>query len=252
MSAEANKRLQTFLKRLAHIATPQPAPAQLTHTTDPVLAELVRSFFVWERGTQVGERWLAEAHQQLVDYNELRVCLPHEFERMVSSDDPHAGSRFLRLRSVLNDIFRREHEISLSHLTTLAKRDARAYLDSLDGMHPFVSGRVCLLVLGAHAMPIDARLCTRLALEKAMPEEIDATSTTAHADAASWLEHHVLADDARETYLRIEQWADDQTGPSPRQRPKPSSGGKTGSKTAPKPRSKPAPDSPKPRKRSTA
>jgi len=229
VSTEAPKRLQNLLKRLP--ASAPPAPPALTHTNDPLIAELVRSFFLWERGSRSGEQALAEAHSQLADYNELRVCLAHEFDRIAPTDDPHGSSRFLRLRSVLNDVFRREHEVSLAHLVSLPKRDARAYLDSLEGMHPFVSGRVCLLGLGAHAMPVDSRLCVRLAAERALPEELDPSSPASHADASSWLEHHVLAEDSKDAYARLEQWADAHQEASPARRARAAAGsGKSGAK----------------------
>lgn len=208
MSADPAKKLQTLIRKLPDIVEPSGPALVSTHTTDAIVAELVRSFFVWESGCRRGEQALAEVHASMVDYNELRVCLPHEFHRVIPSHDQHAGARFLRLRSALNDIYRREHEISLGHLATLAKRDARAYLDSLEGMHPFISARVCLLSLGAHAFPADARLCSLLSRERALPAELDPAAQSAHGDAGSWLEHHILADDSRSVYQRIEIWAD--------------------------------------------
>ncbi len=234
MSADPAKKLHSLLKKLAPGGASDGGPPALTHTTDAIVAELVRSFFIWECGTAGGERALTEAHASLADYNELRVCLPHEFERISTGADPHTSSRFLRLRSVLNDIYRREHEISLSHLASLAKRDARAYLDSLEGMHPFVSARVCLLSLGAHAFPADGRLCRLLAAEKALPTELDPGSGASHADAGSWLEHHILADESRGLYLGLERWADD--APATKAKPAP----ERPAKSAPKQRSRPA------------
>lgn len=209
MSADPAKKLHSLLKKLSPAGASDISAPALTHTTDAIVAELVRSFFIWECGAARGERALSEAHAGLADYNELRVCLPHEFERILTEADQHAPQRFLRMRSVLNDIFRREHEISLTHLATLAKRDARAYLDSLEGMHPFVSARVCLLSLGAHAFPADGRLCRLLASEKALPTELDPESGASQADAGSWLEHHILADESRGAYLGLERLAEE-------------------------------------------
>lgn len=238
MSADPAKKLHSLLKKLSPAGAADIGAPALTHTTDAIVAELVRSFFVWECGAARGELALIEAHAGLADYNELRVCLPHEFERILTEVDPHASQRFLRMRSVLNDIFRREHEISLTHLATLAKRDARAYLDSLEGMHPFVSARVCLLSLGAHAFPADGRLCRLLAAEKALPTELDPESGASHADAGSWLEHHILADESRAAYLGLERLADEagaaKTSPAPHRASKPAakSASKSGSRGA--------------------
>lgn len=201
MSADPVKKLHAFMKKLPALAEEPAPPYRSSHALDPIVAELVRSFFVWESGERAAERAVKGIESATVDYNELRVCLPHELEQMVGRGDKHLNERSLRLRSVLNDIYRREHELTLAHLLTLPKREARAYLEALDGMPSFVSARVCLLAIGSHAVPVDSRVVAALTKQSSLPSELQSAS---HAECASWLEHHIRAEDAAAFHLRME------------------------------------------------
>lgn len=219
-ASDPSKKLHALLQRIAPAAGADIASTEgadhsgpaTRHAADAVIAELVRSFFIYESGVAAANAALDAIHSSLADYNELRICFPHELARIVGAADPAFEQRALRLRSTLNDIYRREHEISLLHLTTLSKRDARAYLDSLDGTPPFVAARVALLALGAHAFPVDFRLTSLLLTERAIPADLEPTSP---AQIASWIEHQIRADDARQAYLNMELWADQQPKPTP-------------------------------------
>ncbi len=205
MSADPVKKLHTFMKKLPALGEETTPAYRSSHALDPIVAELVRAFFIWEAGLQAAERALAGVESATADYNELRVCLPHELEQMVGRGDKHLAERSLRLRSVLNDIYRREHELTLVHLATLPKREARAYLDALDGMPAFVSARVCLLAIGAHTVPVDARVVAALAEQEAIPAELESSP---HAECASWLEHHIRAEESVAFHLRMERMLD--------------------------------------------
>lgn len=205
--ADHAKRLAALIKKLPAADAPPAAPAP-PHAQDRVVAELVRAFFVWEAGERRAEAALAEIHEAMVDYNELRVCLPHELARIVSDRDAKFDERCLRLRSTLNDIYRREHEISLAPLVSMPKRDARQRLETLEGVPPFVACRVALRALETHAFPLDARLAGLLAREKAIPADGEAAGADSIHAAAVWLEHHVRAEDAPSVYARMERWAD--------------------------------------------
>ncbi|MBX3362300.1 MAG: hypothetical protein KF912_03200 [Phycisphaeraceae bacterium] len=201
MSADPVRKLHAFLKKLPPSTEDRSVVRSRSDRADPVLQELVLSFLAWEVGLTAAKRSLSQIDDATADYNELRVCLPHELARMVTVHDDRFEERSLRLRSVLNDIYRREHELSLSHLLQLPKRDARAYMDSLDGMPPYVSSRVCLLTLGAHAVPVDSRIVQALRGEGCIPAELDASP---HSECASWLEHHIRAEDSHAFYVSLE------------------------------------------------
>lgn len=221
MSADPVKKLHAFIKRLPPLPDQRAADRPGSHTSDSVVLELMRSFFIWESGVRAGARSLAQLDAATADYNEVRVCLPHEVGRIVTQHDAKFEERVLRLRSVLNHVYRREHDLLLAHLLQQPKRDARAYLESLDGMPPFVSARVCVTALGAHGVPVDSRVISALVAEKALPSELE---TAPHAECASWLEHHIRADESASVHHRLEAHLDaladapEQTG-APKRKP---------------------------------
>jgi hypothetical protein len=114
---------------------------------------------LWECGHARAERALSLIADAIGDMNELRVCLPSDLVGMIGSRYPRAEERSRRLRASLGAVYEREHAMSLSCLEQMTKRDARALLDGLEGMVPFVASRVMLLELGGHSLPMDARLC---------------------------------------------------------------------------------------------
>jgi hypothetical protein len=169
-------------------------------TGDPLVWHLVFSFMAWESGTQCAVEATCRLHEAVVDYNELRVCLPHEIASIVGGQYPRTRERAIRLRAALNDIFRRENYVTLAHLPTIGRREARMYLESLEGMPLYVASRLSLLSLDSHAFPLDERLHAALLKEKAIPDDLDVPG------AAGWLERHFRAGEAAEAYITVETW----------------------------------------------
>jgi len=168
--------------------------------TDPVVHELVYSFLVWEASAPLATAALGRMRTAVVDYNELRVCYPLELASLMGEGYPLAVERATRLRAALTEVYRREHGTMLGRLIDLPKRDARAYLEALEGVPPFVAARVVLLALGGHAVPLDAMLHGMLAAEEAV--EPDGTII----DAMGWLERTLRAKESEEAYLLLEAW----------------------------------------------
>ncbi len=215
-SSEHAKKFAALVKRLhaAHDAPPSdPAHASRPEHISPLLWQLVFSILAWECSPTRASAVAAKLHSAVVDYNEMRVCLPGELASIIGERYPRARERAQRLRSTLNDIFKRQHAVTLDHLATLNKREARAYLESLAGCPPFAAARVALLELEGHAMPLDERLQDHLRSEDAIPEGLDTH------DAASWLERQLRAGESRATYLALEAWAADRPAP-PRAEPR--------------------------------
>lgn len=211
----------------------------------PLLWQLVFSLLAWEtapaRAVAVNKR----LHAEVLDYNELRVCLPEEIVAILGDRYSRAHERAVRLRSTLNDLFRRQHAVTLDHLTTMNKRDARAYLESLEGCPPYVAARIALFELDAHALPADERLMSALRAQGCLPEVSDP-----HA-ASTWLERQLRTGEAKSACLLLEAWVADQPEPGSRAKGSTRSASKGASaspvKSAAKKRSKdPAQPKPKP------
>jgi len=171
--------------------------------SDAALDEFLLSFFMWESTTAKARAALRRVRECVVDYNELRVCLPHELADLMGERYPRAQERTERLHASLTDLYRREHAMSLARLADAPKRDALAYLASLEGAPPYVCARVMLVSLAGHAVPVDERLLAQLVAVGV----VEASATV--ESAASWLDRHVRAPDAIQTHLLLQAWCDE-------------------------------------------
>lgn len=236
MSTDPAKKLHSLLKKLrAERGEPAPAAQEADcegcpEGGDRLLWRLVFAFLVWEAGTARACAAARRLHHSVIDYNEMRVCLADELAGMIGERYPKAVERCARLRSALNDLYRREHAVTLAKAAGLGKREAREYLDSLEGMPPFVAARVSLLALGGHAFPLDERMHQALLEESAVPADQKV------AEAAGWLERQLRAGEALPAYLLLESWMNDRVPAKPAKKGR--DGGERGerSRVAAKPR----------------
>lgn len=143
-------KVAAILKR--HTAATPPA-----QSTDPIAA-LIYAFLLWEASTHQATAALERISKECVDFNEFRVCLPEEIAGMLGPRYPYVEERATRVRRALNDIYRREHKVSLDHVANAGKREQRSYLENLDGMVPFVASRLLVLHFGQPAVPVDDQL----------------------------------------------------------------------------------------------
>jgi hypothetical protein len=212
---DPSKKLASLLRKLkAQNEAPQ-APSVLPEPADefdPLVHQLLFSMLLWEASTGQAKHALKRIRESVVDYNELRVCVPDEVAMIVGEKYPLAHERAMRLRSTLNDIYQRQHAITLAHLPEMGKREAKHYLESLDGCPVFVTSRLCLLGSIGHAVPVDERLCELLVNEQVLE------AGTMPDAAAGWLDRHIRAEDALETYLLLQAWSDEHGHPPRRER----------------------------------
>lgn len=167
------------------------------------LEEMIYSFLLWEAPIAKADAAYRRMMNHVVDVNELRVCRPPEIIAVIGKTYPLAEERALRLKASLHEVYLREFAVSLDKCASLSKRDARKYLDTLEGMPPFVAARIVLLRLGGHAIPVDNNLLIRLIAKGVVEPEYDC------ARAEGVLERHVKADDAINAHLTLLNWADD-------------------------------------------
>lgn len=207
MAVDHAAKLQSLIKRLGTEADAPTSPAPRFFCkpdepmTDPVCDELIWAYLVWEAGEHRAGAVASKLCESFVDLNEFRVCLTNELTGFFGQTYPRAVERSDRIRATLNDIFNREHDVSLTSLVSMNKREARAYLDSLEGIPPYVASRTFLFGLGGHAFPVDDRLLKLLVAEQALAE------TETIESAANWLERQVRSGDAAPAFLAIEEWA---------------------------------------------
>lgn len=207
------KSFQSLLKKLRSQYGAEPAEALAVEpggAADALTHQLVFGFLLWDASTTQAKSAFKRIGESFVDYNELRISLPGEIAAALGERHPLAAERAARLKATLQDVYRREHAITLAHVADASKRDARQYLESLDGMPGFVAARLIVFGLGGHAIPADQRLVDLLRGERAIPAD-DASVE----DAPAWLERQVRANEAAAVASVLQAWSDDK-GSTPR------------------------------------
>jgi hypothetical protein len=195
-AADCSKQFTRLLKALGHVS-----PPSLPDGDDPI-AVMVMSFLMWDSTTDKALAAYERIRSAAVDFNELRVCLSNEVVEILGPRYPNVIERADRLRAALHDLFLREHKVSFEPLKAQGKRDAKKYIETLDGMVPYVASRLELICFDAHTVPADAQLCTALASEGA------ADADTSPADMISWLSRQVKSGDALATHQALQSWVD--------------------------------------------
>lgn len=181
------------------------AAAPVEAAPDPI-ATLVTSFLLWESTTHAAVTAYNRVLKYVVDFNDLRVSLPQEAAKIVGERYPMSVERCQRLRAVMRDIFHREHAVSLNHLRAQGKREVRRYIESLEGMVPYVSARLLLICFDTHVIPVDEQLRGRLIEAGAADESADV------AELSAFLSRQVRAEDGLKVHYAIQRWVDQMAG----------------------------------------
>ena len=192
----SEKKLTSLLRKIKK--TPPAEPEKFTDAIEV----LVRSFLIWDSTTIKASAAYKRIMDQIVDFNDLRVSMPHELVDWIGPRYPMALERCQRLRAALRHTYKREHSVSLESLHGMGRREIRHYLRSLDGVAPYVADRVTLLCFDAHCIPVDDRL------QVAMVGAGVCDDSIAVADLSSWLARQVKAADAVPTHYALQAWSD--------------------------------------------
>ena len=194
---DSSKKLNNLLRKLKK----QTPPAESNGPVDPIEV-LVKSFLIWESTTAKATAAYKRVMDQVVDFNDLRVSMPHELVELIGPRYPMALERCQRLRACLRHTFKREHAMSLERLHGMGRREVKQYLRSLDGISSYTADRVTLLCFDAHCVPVDERLRRTLIKEGACQESVEI------ADLSSWLARQVKAADGLATHRALQAWSD--------------------------------------------
>lgn len=195
-----------LVELLAELRSRGEAPSRPAPPFGGLAGELVFSFLAWEAGQHRATEAAHSLASQVVDLNELRVCVPADMRPMFGPRYPMGLERARRLRSALRAIFDRDDSLALAGLAQLPAPEAYQSLLETDGVTPFVAARVVLLGLGCPALPIDGRIARALRRADALPADVR------NDDAGQWAQDHLGEMDLADAYLRLDRWADDADG----------------------------------------
>jgi len=185
------EELRSLYKRLAkqYPAAP-PAPQ------DPLKA-LVRAAMSFDVSDTRADEAMRLIDREFVGLNELRVATDLEIQELLGQRYPAIERRVTMITQSLNDIFEREHTLSLDRLRTISRRDARQFLRELPEIHPFVEAYVMLFAFDGHAIPIDDEILTFLREEQAVDESASID------EAQRFIEHHLKAEECRDLFFAL-------------------------------------------------
>lgn len=133
----------------------------------------------------------------MVDWNEVRVSSAIEVATAVSSELPDAHGQCQQLVSALRSVYKLENMTSLDRLRSMGRREAKHYLENLDGVDEFAVASVFLWSLGGHAVPADDKALASLRAAGVVDPGAD------RATVQAFLERHISAADAKEFTLLL-------------------------------------------------
>lgn len=193
------KKLRGLLRR-----TKVDVPVESRHT-DP-LDQLVYAFLLWETTHRQADQAYNRLMKHVVDHNDLRVSDPADIALAIGPRYSRIDERAVRMRDALHGVYLANHAMTLEPLNDMSKRDARVFLDSLDGMVPFVSASIVLYALGGHAIPVDQQLVAKLKRDQIA--DPDATLEEIQA----FLEHQIKAAETLKATAELRTYAESSGG----------------------------------------
>jgi len=178
------------VKQLFHQMSRKFGKPDLPEPADPI-HQLVVGIFSENTSEHKARTLFKRICEQMVDLNELRVTPPMELGELIGSTVPLGHEKAERVIRVLNEIRQRQDALDLSFLKQRGRREAREYLESLDGVGSYAAASVLVHSLGGHAIPVD--YLTVYVLRK--EDLVDASASP--SEVQGFLERHVSAADAR-------------------------------------------------------
>lgn len=161
------------------------------------LKALVRAAMTFDVSDSKANDAMKVIDKEFVDLNELRVATELEVQALLGVRYPGIERRVTMITQALNNIFEREHTLSLDRLKEISKRDARQFLRELPEIHPFVEAYVMLFSFDGHTFPVDDRIVAYL-VEQEIVEE-----GTSLEDAQKFVEHHLKAEECHELFAAL-------------------------------------------------
>lgn len=180
--------LKSLVKKLVKEEKPGEKP-----TFDPLHA-LVRGAMSFDVSDGKAEDAMKAIGREFVDLNELRVATDLEIQEMLGQRYPQIEKRVAMITQSLNNIFEREHTLSLDRLKTLGKKESRQFLRELPEVHPFVEAYVMLFAFDGSCVPTDDDMVGYLTEAGVLEPE------TPLEEAQKFIEHAVKADECYEAY----------------------------------------------------
>ncbi len=161
------------------------------------LQALVRAAMLFDMTDAEADQAMRLIDREFVGLNELRVATDLEIQELLGTQYPAIERRVAMITQSLNQIFEREHTMSLARLGDVSKREARQVLRELPEIHPFVEAYVMLFALDAPVLPLDDLMLDYLKRQGIFEEK------ATMEEAQKTLEHQLKGDECYELYVAL-------------------------------------------------
>ncbi len=196
------EELRSLYRKLLKEHKPEPR-----EPIDPLKA-LVRGAMSFDVSDDRAAAAMKAIDKEFVDLNELRVATDLEIQALLGGRYPAIEKRVAMITLALNNIFEREHTLSLDRLKTISKRDARKFLSELPDVHPFVEAYVMLYGFDGHAVPLDDEMLSYLREQAIIDEQ------TGLEEAQRFVEHHIKHEESHGFFAALRAAAAEEGGRS--------------------------------------
>jgi len=193
-ATEFAKKFKTFRKKLPK--------EEVVYRNHGPIGEVIYSHLLWNATAKQANTAYEKLMHAAVDMNDLRMNHVFEIVEIIGVSYPQAEERAKRLKSVLNAIYKREHNVTLDSLEGVGKRDVREYFETLNGITPFVCNRVISMSFEVAAVPVDDRTLDALIANNIVHEEVDVVETSA------WIGRQVKATEVLEVHACLQAWVE--------------------------------------------
>ena len=189
------EELRSLYRKLLKEHKPEPR-----QPLEPLKA-LVKAAMSYDVSDTRAEEAMRAIEKEFVDLNEFRVATELEVQELLGTRYPQIERRVSMITRCLNDIFEREHTLSLDRLKTISKRDARQFLREMPEVSPFVEAYVMLFALDGHCVPVDEETTAYLRDLGVVEEDAGVE------DVQKFLEHHLKGEEFYDFYYAIRKAA---------------------------------------------
>jgi len=196
-SSEYASRLKRLCNRLQREAGKSSKPECFD-----VLSELLLGSLTAQMTESKSRTALSKLRSNFVDYNELRVTRPAEVLEILGKGYSQARESVDQMILLLRSIYDEQDHLDLEHLKSVGKREAKSFLEQLEGMTPYVLARVMLRGLDGHAIPVHNQMLEMLRNEEAVDESAD------EATVQGFLERQISAKKALKVYGLLRRHAE--------------------------------------------
>jgi endonuclease III len=164
--------------------------------SDPV-RQLALSIVGEECGEEEAGRALDKLLMTMVDLNEVRVSTPDQVHRGLGNRIPDGLERSRRLIRALQRVYEHEHCLSLERLRNMGRREAREFLESLEGVNDYSAAAVMVWSFGGHAIPVND------AVHRSLREAGLVHPAASRVEVQAFLERNVAAAQVKEFCLMM-------------------------------------------------